>query len=109
MRYLFLLSFSLLFLNHSFAQKTKASKDTTKKVIYSEIVKVDSSNRFELYQKASKWIEHQTFEVEEEDPMTGKITAKNRFEVYTDKGVLSKPNGDFTHDVIIDVKDGKYR
>lgn len=87
----------------------KKGLDTTKKVVFSEIVKVDSTNRFDLYLKAVKWVERQKFEVVEEDQLGGKIVAKNSFIVYTDKGVLAKPNGDFTHDIIIELKDGRYR
>lgn len=102
--------FLLLLLTLSFGQGfSQKNTDTTKKVVYSEVVLVDSTNRFDLYKKAVKWVENQKFEVEEEDPYGGKIVAKNRFEVYTDKGVLAKPNGDFTHNVKIEIKDGKYR
>jgi hypothetical protein len=104
-----LLSFSLLISTFCFSQKKIATADTTKKVIFTDIVKVDSTNRFDLYKKAVKWVENQKFAVQEEDPYGGKITAKGKMTVYTDKGVLAKPNGEFAYDVMIDVKDGKYR
>ena len=109
MRYSFYILACLFLFNQAVAQDKKSKKDTVAKTVYSEIVKVDSSNRYELFKKASKWVESQGFKIEEEDPYGGKIVAKNKFEVYTDKGVLAKPNGSFTHDVIIDIKEGKYR
>lgn len=109
MRFVLLMSCSLFLFSATQAQNNKSKKDTVAKVIYSEIVKVDSANRFDLYKKAVQWVQKQKFEVKEEDALTGKVVAKNRFEVVTDKGVLAKPNGDFTHEVLIDVKDGKYR
>ena len=108
MKYFVFLSSILLVVN-GYAQGKKAAKDSVVKVVYSEIIKVDSSNRFDLFKRASKWVESQKFEVEEENALTGKISARNRFEVFSEKGVLAKPNGDFTHDFIIEVKDGKYR
>ena len=99
----FLLSFQL------FAQSKKASVDTTKKITFTEIIKVDSANRFELYKKAEKWVEQNKFEVVEVDPIEGKILAKDQVIVYTDRSVLAKPNGDFFYDIILEVKDGKYR
>lgn len=109
MKKILILPFLIIHVLFSQAQDNKAKQDTIKKINYSEIVKVDSTNRFELYKKAAKWMEKQGFEIEEEDPLTGKISAKNKFTVFTDKGVLSKPNGEFSHDVILEVKDGKYR
>ncbi len=98
----------LITFSWSFAQ-TKDKADTTEKVVFTDIVKVDSTSRFELYRKASKWAESQKFQIVEEDPYGGKIIAKNKITVYTDKGVLAKPNGEFNYDVVIDIKDGKYR
>ena len=111
MRHLFASMFLLLFFQCSFAQSKKEPKDTVtvKKVLYSEIVRVDSSTRFELYKKAAKWIEGQAFEIIEEDPYSSKIIAKHSFIVYTDKGVLAKPNGDFSYDIVLEAKEGKYR
>jgi len=112
MRLFSFIAFLIVSFGNSFAQDAKAPKDSAivaKKVSYSEIVKVDSTNRFELYKKASKWVSQQKFEILEEDALGGKIAAKNSFIVYSDKGVLAKPNGDFTYDIIIDIKEGKYR
>ncbi len=100
---------SFLLMANLLAQNKKTTADSTTKVVYTDIVKVDSTNRFELYQKASKWIGSQSFTLVEENILEGKIMAKNSFDVFSEKGVLSKPNGVFTHDVSIDVKDGKYR
>lgn len=99
----------ILCINQAHAQKKKNPSDSTKKIIYSEIVKIDSTNRFELYRKAAKWIESQKFTILEEDQIAGKLLAKNKIVVYTDKSVLAKPNGEFNHDVLIEIKEGKYR
>jgi hypothetical protein len=111
MRFLIHILFFSFIINNGFAQTGVPAKDTikTNKVNYSEIVKVDSTNRFDLYKKASKWVAQNKFEVIEEDPLGGKILAKTNFIVYSEKGVLAKPNGDFTYDIIIDLKEGKYR
>ena len=111
MRFLIPILFFFLLIEIGFAQTATVSKDTikTNKVTYSEIVKVDSTNRFDLYKKASKWVAQNKFEVIEEDALSGKILAKTSFIVYSEKGVLAKPNGDFTYDISIDTKEGKYR
>ncbi len=106
MRFLIFISFFVF--QSAFAQSSKDTI-TTKKVVYTEIVKVDSTNRFELYKKASRWVGRQKFDVIEEDALSGKIIAKNSFIVYSERGVLAKPNGDFTYDIFIDIKEGKYR
>lgn len=105
----FLLLLSLFTGIYAHAQYPKSNIDTTAKFTLTEVIKVDSLNRFELYKKAGKWIENQKFEVIEEDPIEGKFIARNKIIVYTDKSVLAKPNGDFHHDVLIEIKDGKYR
>ena len=111
MRLLLPILFCSFFIKNGIAQTATPSKDTikTNKVTYSEIVKVDSTNRFDLYKKASKWVAQNKFEVIEEDVLGGKILAKTNFIVYSEKGVLAKPNGDFTYDITVDVKEGKYR
>lgn len=90
------------------AQIKKEPADTAK-IVFTEIVKVDSTNRFELFKKASTWIEGQKFEILEMDPIEGKLLAKDQIIVYTDKSVLAKPNGDFFYDIAIEIKEGKYR
>ena len=105
----FCLALMLFCISFTCFSQDKKGSDTTQKVVFTEVVKVDSVNRFDLYLKAVKWVEKQKFEVVEEDQLGGKIIAKNSFIVYTDKGVLAKPNGDFTHDVVIELKDGRYR
>jgi hypothetical protein len=111
MRFLLPILLFSFFIKSGFAQTATTSNDTikTNKVTYSEIVKVDSTNRFDLYKKASKWVTQNKFEVVEEDPLGGKILANSKMITYTDKGVLAKPNGEFTYDITIDVKEGKYR
>jgi len=59
MRLLLPILFCSFFIKNGIAQTATPSKDTikTNKVTYSEIVKVDSTNRFDLYKKASNgWL-----------------------------------------------------
>jgi hypothetical protein len=106
---IYLLGFFILISQLSHSQTKETKHDTTKKVIYSDVVKLDSMNKYELYKRAVKWISKQGFTEVEEDPYGCKIIAKNKFTVYTDVSVLAKPNGNFTHNVMIEARDGRYK
>jgi len=85
------------------------------KVEISDVVGVDSTTRFELYDRASALMAQlaayvDKFSITEEDVMAGKISCNLKFKVYTQQvGILKKEAGEITYKLTMEFKDNKYR
>jgi hypothetical protein len=83
-------------------------------IAYYEIIEVDSLPKDQLYLNAKKWFSTlnrgaQTVEFVLQDSVNGKLVAKNVLSVFTGSGVLQKLSGKFTYNVVLEVKDTRYR
>ncbi len=106
MKYLVLL-FSLVAIS-IFAQP-QLPLDENKKVTYQDIIKTDSSiTSYQLLNNAEKWVE-KNMDLTAIDADKKTITGTNEFWTYSQKGVLQRTTGKITHDVSIELKEGKYR
>ena len=91
----------------AFSQKLPV--DEKGKITFTDVVKADSIKAGRLYANAKNWLTARGYEIEKADSTGGQIMAKYIFPVY-DKGYVSKKlNGKISCDVVIDVKDNKYR
>lgn len=83
--------------------------DENKKVTYQDIIKTDSSiTVIQLLNNAEKWVE-KNMDLMAIDADKKTITGTNEFWTYSHKGVLQRTTGKITHDVSIEIKEGKYR
>jgi hypothetical protein len=85
--------------------------ETSQKITFEEIVKVDSTPSLLLYSNAEKWM-NKYFKLEKSlqhlDPGSGQLENEGRFLVYT-KGISKEIHGAIRFKVIVEIKENKYR
>ncbi|WP_028982151.1 DUF4468 domain-containing protein [Sporocytophaga myxococcoides] len=111
MKIFIFITITLLSFKASFAQDN-LPKDQNGKITYTDIIVDSGASVQQLYIQAKNWIykHHQsTSKSIELDSAEGKVMAKGYYLVYN-KGVVSKQvHGAIKYNVLIEVKDNKYR
>jgi hypothetical protein len=79
------------------------------KYIFYEIVDVDSMAAGMLYHNAAKWLRQNSTTLHVADSLGGVLNASNEFSVFKESGVLKKISGKVTYNMVIEVKDNRYR
>lgn len=91
----------------------KFQKDQDGKIIFYEVVTVDSVARDTLWKNAKVWIKSILNEkgdkITDEQYMYGTMEASSSFMVYVASMISKMPHGKIFYDVSIDVKEKKYR
>jgi hypothetical protein len=91
----------------------KFQKDQDGKIIFYEVVQVDTVPRDTLWKNAKLWmrsiINEKGDKIVDEQYLYGTIEANVSFMVYTSSMISKIPHGRFFYDVSIDIKDKKYR
>jgi hypothetical protein len=96
-----------LFASGVFAQELPLNE--AGKVCFESIVKVDSVKTEALLANAENWLAENRYQTVAIDKTAGKLMAEQSFMVY-DKGYISKKvHGKISYNLIIEVKEGKYR
>ncbi len=91
----------------AFAQQLPT--DENGKISFLKVVKADSLKSGVLYFNAKTWLSVKGYVIEKTDSIGGQIVAKYVFPVY-DKGYVTKKlNGKISCNLILEVKDNKYR
>jgi hypothetical protein len=79
-----------------------------------DVVKVDSADKEELFERASEWAS--TFAapddkvtITDRDSVNGRIVCQVAFPVYTQSGILKKMTGMVSYTLSLEVKESKYR
>jgi len=91
------------------------SKDESNKIVFMEVVEVDSIKKEELFGNAAYWLAEYKKKVKnkitsfEKDSISSKMNADFRFMVYSQSGVLTKISGAITYSLSIEMKDNRYR
>ena len=111
MRIFIFITITLLSFKTTFAQNN-LPKDSNGKITYTDIIIDSGASAQQLYVQAKNWINKHhksTSKSIEFDSVAGKLTAKGYYLVYS-KGVVSKQvHGAIRYNVLIEVKDNKYR
>jgi hypothetical protein len=84
------------------------------KIEISEVVKIDSVKKVDLFQRMAVWINDIAsvdlqVTVVEKDSINGKMKCQLQFMVYSQTGVLKKVQGAVSYSLTCEVKDDKYR
>jgi hypothetical protein len=91
----------------------KFQKDQDGKIIFYEVVTVDSVPRDTLWKNARVWIRSilndKSDKVTDEQYLYGTLDAKTSFMVYTSSIISKTPHGRIFYDVNLEVRDKKYR
>lgn len=115
MKTLFSLSLMLLTGVCLFAQKPAVPLDeTTKKAIYTEVVKVEGASQADLYSRALAWFKtyfpNPTSVIKTQDPATGVVSGQHGIYLFkTLDGGEKHKAGQVRYTVEVQVKDGRYK
>ncbi|MDX2188888.1 MAG: DUF4468 domain-containing protein [Bacteroidota bacterium] len=94
-------------------QKVTFQKDQEGKIIFYEIVTVDTVSRDTLWKNARVWLRSLLTEkgdkVTSEEFMFGTLEASTSFNVFIPSVISKIPHGKISYDVILEIKDKKYR
>ena len=83
--------------------------DEQGKVVFEEVVRLDSLKGNALYANARRWLTESGYKIVSADSMGGKLVARQAFGVY-DKGYVTKKlHGKISYNLSVEVKEGKYR
>jgi hypothetical protein len=108
-----ILSIGIL-LTLSFSDFAQAPKPATKSFEFADVEVADSLDKEVLFQNAKKWFHllelnnESLFQVLS-DSLSGKVTGKSTFYVFSQTGILKKISGKVSYNFSIEVKDKKYR
>lgn len=100
----------------SYGQKTSLIlpiDSITNKITYSEVIKVDSVNKQELFSRAREWFakayKNSSKVIQMEDKESGKIVGKALMQVYHKALGMSFESGYINYTISIYIKDGRYK
>jgi hypothetical protein len=107
-----ILALSLLFSLTLFVSKAQIvmPKDENGKIIYMEVVKMDSIPQDTIYKRILDWVKF-TYPKSKTtiDSADKKIATRGRFLVYTNPGVIKEIHGAIRYDLAIELKENRYR
>ena len=83
--------------------------DDQGKVSFYEVVKTDSLKAGQLYTNAKGWLTSRGYVLTEADSLAGRLVASHAFAVYDRGYVTKKVHGKVNYQLVIEVKDHKYR
>lgn len=88
-------------------------RDENKKIVFYEIVNIDSVERKLLYENALIWAKSvlvdKSDKITFENELMGTIEAESGFMVYIPSIISHMPHGRITYKILIEIKDKKYR
>jgi hypothetical protein len=103
--------FLVILASHSLVAQTLPTDPVTKKVLFQELIPMDSLTKDDLYERAITWFtdHYKTNKFDVNDKANGKIGTEGYFIVSMTYDFKYKSEHNVSYNVLINVKDGKYK